>query len=75
MTSIKLITPKYAALLPNQNTQHPFYSLASQNTVLCTETPAVPVEPTASDSQGVQCCPSQGCSSENGVMDACGPLS
>lgn len=74
MTSIKLITPKYAALLPNQKIQHPSHSLGSQNIVLCTETPAVPgmLQGMAT---GFRCCPSQGCSSENGVADGCGPLS
>lgn len=39
MTSIKLIILKYATLMLNQKTQHPFHNVGrSQNTVLCAET-------------------------------------
>ena len=75
MTSIKLIAPKYAALLPNQKTQHPFYSLGSQNIVPCTETPAAPWSLLQATAKVFRRRPSRGGSSENGVMDGRGPFS
>lgn len=54
MTSIKLITPKYATLTFTQKTQHPFHNVGrSQIQFYAQKYAAAPVEFTTSDDRAV----------------------
>lgn len=76
MTPIKLITVKYATLMLRQKTQHPFYNVVSQNTVVGTEASSCSRGFTTSADQGLCILPPhEALSLTTAVVGRCGPFS